>query len=583
MSNGNSSALWKEVRLSSNSVYDGPIQIEEYTSFLHGIASGNYSYNESLSINAIKRLNVLCLMNGEIERDVLDNLVRSFPEPLLYPKFGKATGTDGWSGELLHLIAPILTRIVPFLFAVCLKSGITPSIWDDDIKIPIPKPGKPPNKPNSLRPITLVNVLMKQYEEWIICILDQFCYPSENQAGFKVNYSCSGRLFALRGLLDIELGRTSSIFAIFVDFASFFDTIREELLCDYLLDRKVPEFLVRAIHGMLSNVQASVFMKGKMGIPFKCKVGLRQGSKSSPRLATLFLDQLTDVLKNCKGGIQIFDLEINHIFYADDLVLLFTNWEQAQHALNTLSLLCSNLGLVVSIEKSFSVHFRKAKKKGVKQLSWGTSPLVSLDSAKYLGCTIDSKVRFGEHFHGAKQKSNRAFSVLMNFQKRFTTLKFSEFLKLYNTLVYPTFAYASEVFVWSDGEKYEDIFTEHLRRYFGLPKSVSKKALLYMSGTLPVQAKMALTAYKFWARIMSLDEHRYEKMIFRSMKCNRDKKNWYSEMIDFFAKIGFSGDFEYWNHLFIRNNLTRFEKCISRYYRQQLHNWATNSSYRFLI
>ena len=123
-----------------------------------------------------------------------------------------------------------------------------------------------------------------------------------------MNYSCTGRLFALTGMLE-EKCRSSSkgVYAVFIDFSSFFDTIRGEVLCYKLVERNVPEYLVRAIYGMLKDVKASFVMSGKIGEPFSCKVGLRQGSKSSPKLATLLLDELTMYLRKCKGGLDLFE------------------------------------------------------------------------------------------------------------------------------------------------------------------------------------------------------------------------------------------------------------------------------------
>ena len=580
----NTNRLWKEMRLSTNTSYNGPISVDQYTSFLSNIASGNLHFDSKLSDLAHRRLNVLCLMSGDLTPDHMCELLESFPtKDVLSPKLNKATGVDGWSGELIRLLYPILYHILPYLFIICLKSGVTPDRWDEDVKVPVPKPGKPANLPNSLRPITLVNVMMKQYEHWIISLLDNFCTPSEFQAGFKKGYSCTGRLFVLRSILDLEVydKKKNGVFAVFIDFSSFFDTIREEVLCNYLIDRKVPEYMVRAIHGMLSNVSASVFMKGKLGSSFRCSVGLRQGSKSSPRLATLFLDQLTDSLVQCRGGIDTGGKRINHIFYADDLVLVFDDWNDTQFAIDVLDALCKKVGLSVSIEKSFSVHFCKSKKKGIKDFCWGSSTLRSLNSAKYLGCTLSNRVKFSEHLQSSHKKANRAFSILMNFQKRFPSLPFSDFLNMYYTLVYPSYAYSCEVFAWADADKLDDIFTDHLRRYLGLSKTTSKMAIHYITGTLPIQVKMYSSGYKFWSKVSKLGEDRLEKIAYRVSK-NYTSTSWFKDMLEFFSKIGFDGDHIYWGPNLIKAEFPRFEETTTDFYRKKYLNWAKESSYRFL-
>ena len=577
----NSSLLWDQVRLKSHTPYNGPLDTKVYTEFLSDIANGKFPYDAALSEQATRRMNSLCLMTG-VPKDITDNLLNEFPfSPILQPKLRKAVGTDGWSGELVQCLFPVLSEILPFIFALCLKSGTTPDQWDKDLKVPLPKPGKPLDKPNSLRPITLVNVVMKQYEQWLISLLNQYCTTSEYQAGFKQGYSCTGRLFLLRGLVEQQLSTRSCICAVFIDFSSFFDTVRGEILCFGLCERGVPEYLVRAIYGMLKDVKACVQMKGCIGQYFPCKVGLRQGSKSSPKLATLFLDKITQLLESCNGGISLLDQTLNHIFYADDLVLLFSNWEDTNRALARLKDLCERVGLHVSTEKSFGVQFSKRTKIDVAKIGWGNETLPFLNSAKYLGCTLDSRGRFEQHINLVEKKAHRAFSILLNFQKRFPLLPFQSFLKLYITLVYPVYAYSSEVFGWSEGERMNNIYIEHMRRYFGLHKRTAKFSILFLTGTFPIQTRVWKTAYHFWKSTSGLGENRLEKMIYRSMKMS-SKPTWFSEMLTIFHEIGFQDDFKFWDKAVISANSSRFVDSMEKYFFRVIEEWKNNTSYKFL-
>ena len=230
----NPQSLWQQVRLKAHDTYNGPIGVEDYTNFLEAIADGKFCYDKNLSEQSMKSMNALCLMSNIPKSDLL-TLLHDFPiESVLAPKLNKAVGLDGWSGELVRCLYPILASIIPHVFLACLRSGVTPRQWDADIKVPLSKPGKPLDKPNSLRPITLVNVLMKQYEAWLIFLLEKYCTTSEHQAGFKKGYSCTGRLFLLRGMLEQQLCHNKSVYAIFIDFSSFFDTIRGEILSSLL-------------------------------------------------------------------------------------------------------------------------------------------------------------------------------------------------------------------------------------------------------------------------------------------------------------------------------------------------------------
>ena len=581
----NSTRLWECIKPPCRVEYRGPITNEEYTDHLASIASGKFPYSLELSDESIRRvvgLNAMPQLNSSLER----SLVQEFPlAQLLNTKFRKACGSDGWSGELVRLIGPSICDILPTLFVLILRSGETPAQWDQDIKVPIPKPNKPPRSMSSLRPITLVNILMKQFEEWVISLLDTHCSSSEFQAGFKKGYSCTSRLFVLRTLLDSSIQcRETPIFAIFIDFSSFFDTIHGEILCGLLLDRGVPGYLVKMLYGMLSSVTASVLLKGKMGRQFECKVGLRQGSKASPKLASLYLDEISSVLENLGGGIPLFDRVVNHIFYADDLVLLFSSIESAQQALLVLENTCDKLGLSVSVEKSFCVNFSKKRSKGTRDLFWKNEVLPRVEEAVYLGCSISSKVCFDSQMKRVKIKADKAFSVLYNFQKRYPMLPFNKFLRLYMSLVYPILSYASEVFAWGIADRLDKIFVEHLRRYLSLPKHVSSIAIHWLTGTRPIQYHIWKRAYSFWAEIASLGSHRLESSAYMTNKEYLvGKPSWISEMCSLFDHIGFVVNIQTWTSSEILSHKASFLSCLDTHFESYFHDWTTDCSYRHLV
>ena len=55
---------------------------------------------------------------------------------------------------------------------------------------------------------------------------------------------------------------------------------------------------------------------------FKVTNGVRQGGILSPYLFNVYVDELSEQLKMCNVGCSINGHLINHIIYADDLVLI---------------------------------------------------------------------------------------------------------------------------------------------------------------------------------------------------------------------------------------------------------------------
>ena len=113
LNQSNSQVLWQQVRLKSHEIYNGPLGVEEYTDFLESIANGKFVFDANLSEQSVRRINVLCLMNG-ISNEERNKLLYEFPiDVVLSPKMRKAVGLDGWSGELMRCLYPFLANTIP--------------------------------------------------------------------------------------------------------------------------------------------------------------------------------------------------------------------------------------------------------------------------------------------------------------------------------------------------------------------------------------------------------------------------------------------------------------------------------------
>ena len=80
------------------------------------------------------------------------------------------------------------------------------------------------------------------------------------------------------------------------------------------------------IRSMYSQVKSCV--RSKYGITkfFKFRKGVRQGFLLTPILFALFLNDLEDYLKeNGASGIDLWDIKICSLLYADDLILILNS------------------------------------------------------------------------------------------------------------------------------------------------------------------------------------------------------------------------------------------------------------------
>ena len=114
------------------------------------------------------------------------------------------------------------------------------------------------------------------------------------------------------------------------------------------MKRGVPGYLIRILIFWYSNQKMLVRWGSTMSDSFTVSNGVRQGGILSPYLFNVYMDALSIRLKKHYAGCKIANKIINHLFYADDLVLLCPSHRGLQDLLKT----CENYASVVMIRRS---------------------------------------------------------------------------------------------------------------------------------------------------------------------------------------------------------------------------------------
>lgn len=101
--------------------------------------------------------------------------------------------------------------------------------------------------------------------------------------------------------------------------------------------------------------------QGEQSEQFHPVKGVRQGDPLSP---TLFLIMFNSILNSLPAdlGFNFNRTLINHIAYADDLVIIAESAEQLQGLLDILQEGLERVGLRINMNKSFTFSWRKNKR-----------------------------------------------------------------------------------------------------------------------------------------------------------------------------------------------------------------------------
>ena len=105
------------------------------------------------------------------------------------------------------------------------------------------------------------------------------------------------------------------------------------VLFDKLVKEGVPGYLVRILIFWYTNQKMSIRWGSMMSDSFNVSNGVRQGGILSPYLFNIYMNGLSLRLKKLYAGCKMANLIINHLFYADDLALLYPSQRGLQELL----------------------------------------------------------------------------------------------------------------------------------------------------------------------------------------------------------------------------------------------------------
>ena len=95
---------------------------------------------------------------------------------------------------------------------------------------------------------------------------------------------------------------------------------------------------------MIKNIYSSVYYKLKLNRKLTDKInsniGVKQGCIMSPTLFNIYLSDICSIFDNSCQPVTAYDIQINCLLYADDMVLLSESQSGLQMCLNKLNSYC---------------------------------------------------------------------------------------------------------------------------------------------------------------------------------------------------------------------------------------------------
>ena len=162
-----------------------------------------------------------------------------------------------------------------------------------------------------------------------------------------------------------------------------------------LTDRGVPAYLVRIIVYWYTHQVLYVRWQNVLSTGFTVTNGVRQGGILSPYLFCVYMDDLSALLNSEPIGCVLGEAKVNHLMYADDLVLLAPSAKGLRKLLKVCELYGLNFNIEYNNTKSSVLLFKcKSSRKSTKGTFLLNGENINTDTQyKYLGHIITDNLR----------------------------------------------------------------------------------------------------------------------------------------------------------------------------------------------
>lgn len=354
-------------------------------------------------------------------------------------KNNKAAGPDGILPEMLKEGGPNLHTELRQLFNRCLEQGRIPQDWLETEVILIHKKGDIKNLDN-YRPISLLSQLYKTFTRIISNRITGKIDPQQprEQAGFRSGFNTNDHLHTLRTLIEKCNEYNLELYLAFIDYQKAFDSIETWAVLNSLNACRIDSRYTKIIEYIYSQAKMHVKLWEKTNT-IHIRRGVRQGDTISPKLFISALEEIFRKMDWSEKGINIDGERLNHLRFADDIVLISNNLQDLQIMISDLNNHSKNVGLTMNKSKTKTMSNTQIN----PHIQLEGEVVENIDSYIYLGQKITTKKdNFSDEITRRISLSWAAFGKLK--ETLTSDIPISLKRRLYNQCILPVLTYGSE-------------------------------------------------------------------------------------------------------------------------------------------
>ena len=205
---------------------------------------------------------------------------------------------------------------------------------------------------------------------------------------------------------------------------------------------------------------------------------------------------------------------------------------------------CARNRLTVNTSKTKVVIFRKGGRIPIDlTFKYNGEEIEIVSKFSYLGIVFTSGGSCHETQKTLAGQSLKAIFAMNKYLHKFTYLKPSHVLDVFDKLITPILNYGSEVWGFHKAPAIESVHTHFCKKLLGVKQSTQNDFIYGELGRVNFAANRYISIVRYWLKIVSLTENKYVKcihnMLLEDIRQNPNKTNWASLVRDLLSTYGF--------------------------------------------
>jgi hypothetical protein len=514
LKNNNINTFWKRIKMKLQKKIKVQVDIDELKNEFMKIFNDKLIRSDDTPfknrVSQFKSDNDDKIYKDDISIETIEEIIKDLNS-------GKAIGINKCSNEMFkNTKSKIFVKLLSKFFSKILNTGIFPDDFNISIIKPLVKDGKKsPNDQSNIRPISISDTICTILEKLLLLEINKEYNDHKKQFGFKKNSSCQHALFVLNESLNANKRRHLKTYVCAIDASKAFDKVNRNKLWCKLMDR-VNAKVVRALMEYYNNSAAIVANEEDTSSIFKTTIGVKQGGCLSPRLFTIYVDDVIKEIESIDAGIEIGGIKIDILLYADDMLLVTNDKLKLKKMLNIITNYGNENEIKFNGTKTTMLIYNRTKQDFTKRsknidgnikLTLSGETITSTSHMKYLGCMYSDNYSLTKHWDMKNNVLAAKIAQLQQIGLHSQSLSSKTKAFIFKTFIRPLVTYGTDTFYMNsnDLKKLKELEGNCLKDSLGLFRRIHSSELFLALDLFKTADQLIKNKLKFYKRLLIND------------------------------------------------------------------------------